>query len=104
MSRDLGWKALALALATFLWLAVSAQRLEQVSVRTFEIPVALVGVPRDLIITQAKPSSVSVRLRGRTTALRALSSQDLEATLNLSDSRAGSLKPQVTSQTLNVPE
>lgn len=104
MSRDFGLKALALGLAVLLWLAVSAQRLEQVSVRTFDVPVALVGVPRDLIITGANPSSVSVRLRGRTTALRGLSSQNLEATINLSDSRAGNLRPHVTSQALNVPE
>jgi len=101
--RDIGLKLLAVALAALLWLSVSSQRLEQISVRTFDVPVALVSIPRDLIITRATPDTVSVRLRGRLSALRALSSQNLEATLSLSDTRTGDTTLPISAQSLNVP-
>lgn len=103
MFHNFGMKALALALAALLWLSVSAQRLEQVSVRTFEVPVALIGIPRDLVLTRVSNETVSVRLRGRVSALREMSSQHMEATVNLSDARAGTTTVP-TAQALNVPD
>lgn len=101
--HDFGMKALAVGLAVILWLALSAQRLEQVSVRTFDIPVALVAIPRELILLRATPDTVSVRLRGRLSALRGLSGQNMEATINLSEAKTGNAKLPITAQALNVP-
>ena len=59
-----------------MWFVVSAPRRESVSERAFAVPLSLVGMPRDLAITTPVPDTVSVRLRGRNSDLRALSSQE----------------------------
>lgn len=99
-----GMKAVSLGLAALLWLSVSAQRLEQVSVRSFNVPIAFVELPQNLIITRANRDAVNVRLRGRVSQLRLLSSENLEATLDLSGSKEGELSTRITPQSLNVPQ
>ena len=82
--NNLSLKLLSLFLAFTVWFVVSAPRREPVSERAFAAPVSLVRMPRDLVITTPVPDTVSVRLRGRVSDLRALSSQNLEVTLDVS--------------------
>lgn len=103
LGRNFGVKALSLALAMIIWVAVSAQRRERTQDRTFDVPVALVGVPRNLIITTPLPDSVAVRLRGRVSQIRSISSQDLEAILDLSGNEAGESDVAITPQSINTP-
>lgn len=77
-------KLVALFLAIVLWLVVSAPRREAMSERAFSVPVSLIKLPATMVITTPVPSNVSVRLRGRMSDLRALSSQTLEVTLDMS--------------------
>jgi YbbR domain-containing protein len=102
--HNFGMKVVSLGLAALLWLSVSAQRLEQVSVRSFDVPISFVEIPRDLIITRANRDTVNVRLRGRVSRLRELSSENLEATLDLSGSGGGEVGITITPQALNVPQ
>ena len=76
-------KALSLFLAFVVWFVVSSPRRERVSERAFAAPLSLVGMRRDLVITTPVPDTVSVRLRGRASELRSLSSQNLEVTVDL---------------------
>src|SRR5436305_13409237 len=97
-------KALALFLAFVVWFVVSAPRRERVSERAFAAPLSLVGMRRDLVITTPVPDTVSVRLRGRASEVRSLSSQNLEVTVDLAWAQKGgevpiTLRPQV----VNVP-
>ncbi|HWS73495.1 MAG TPA: hypothetical protein VN605_15395, partial [Thermoanaerobaculia bacterium] len=73
--KSLGLKALALFLAFLVWFIVSEPRRERVSERAFAAPLSLIGMPRDLVITTPVPDSVSVRLRGRSSEVRSMSSQ-----------------------------
>jgi YbbR domain-containing protein len=98
-----GTKLLALLLAFVAWFIVSAPRRERLFERAFAVPLALVGVPRDLVITTPVPDNINVRLRGRSSALRSLSSQNLEATVDLSTSQPGDFILTVRPQALNVP-
>ena len=82
--RNLPLKLLSVFLAFIVWFVVSAPRREPVSERAFAAPVSIVRMPRDLTITTPVPDTVSVRLRGRVSNLRALSSQNLEVTLDVS--------------------
>lgn len=100
---NLGLKFVALVLAAIMWFVVSAPRRERVSERAFAAPLSLVGMPRELMITTPMPESVSVRLRGRVSDLRALSSQNLEVTVDLSWGQPGEAEVTLRPQALNVP-
>jgi len=100
---NLGLKAISLFLAVVMWFVISAPRREAVSERAFAAPLSFIKMPRELIITTAVPDSVSVRLRGRLTSLRSLSSQNLEVTVDLSGSQAGEVTITLRPQAINVP-
>src|SRR5262249_51345770 len=90
-------------LALTLWFVVSAPRREAVSERAFAVPVSLARMPRDLVITKQAADTVSVRLRGRTSDLRALSSQNLEVTLDLSWGQPCDASITLLPKAINVP-
>jgi len=85
------------------WFAVSAPRREPVSERAFAAPLSLVRMPRDLAITTPLPDTVSVRLRGRVSDLRSLSSQNLEVTLDVSWVTPGDAVITLSPQAMSVP-
>lgn len=101
--KSLGLKALALFLAFIVWFIVSEPRRERVSERAFAAPLSLIGMPRDLVITTPVPDSVSVRLRGRSSEVRSMSSQNLEVTVDISWAQPGEATLTLRPQALNVP-
>ena len=96
-------RLLSLFLAFVVWFIVSAPRRERVSERAFAAPVSVVGMRPDFIITTPLPDTVNVRLRGRTSELRSLSSQNLEVTLDLSWVTPGEATITLHPQAINVP-
>ncbi|MCU1245866.1 MAG: YbbR family protein [Acidobacteria bacterium] len=100
---SMGLKVVALFLAFVVWFIVSAPRRERVSERAFAAPLALVGMPREMVITTQVPDTVSVRLRGRVSDLRSLSSQNLEVTVDLSWAQPGEAVITLRPQAINVP-
>lgn len=101
--KSLGLKVLALFLACIVWFIVSAPRRERATERAFAAPLAIASLPRDLVITNQIPDTVSVRLRGRVSDLRALSSQNLEVTVDVSWVQAGEATITLRPQAINVP-
>jgi len=101
--KSLGLKLLALFLACVVWFIVSAPRRERATERAFAAPLAIASLPRDLVITNQIPDTVSVRLRGRVSDLRALSSQNLEVTVDVSWVQAGEATITLRPQAINVP-
>jgi YbbR domain-containing protein len=101
--KSLGLKLLALFLACVVWFIVSAPRRERATERAFAAPLAIASLPRDLVITNQIPDTVSVRLRGRVSELRALSSQNLEVTVDVSWVQAGEATITLRPQAINVP-
>ncbi len=93
----------ALLLASVLWFIVSGPRRERVSERAFAVPLSITGVPRELVITTPVVDDVNVRLRGRVSDLRALSSQNLEVTLDMNWVQAGEAEVTLRAQAINVP-
>lgn len=101
--KSLGLKLLALFLAFVVWFIVSEPRRERVSERSFAAPLSLIGMPRDVVITTPVPDSVSVRLRGRSSEVRSMSSQNLEVTVDISWAQPGEATLTLRPQALNVP-
>jgi YbbR domain-containing protein len=102
--RSLGLKLLALFLACVVWFIVSAPRRERATERAFAAPLSIASLPRDLVITNQIPDTVSVRLRGRVSDLRALSSQNLEVTVDVSWVQPGEATITLRPQAINVPQ
>lgn len=100
---NLPLKLLSVLLAFSVWFVVSAPRREPVSERAFAAPLSLVRMPRDLVITTPVPDTVSVRLRGRVSDLRALSSQNLEVTLDVSWVTPGDATITLSPRAMSVP-
>jgi YbbR domain-containing protein len=100
---NLALKLLSLLLAFCVWFVVSAPRREPVSERAFAAPLSLVRMPRNLVITTPVPDTVTVRLRGRASNLRSLSSQNLEVTLDLNWVSAGEASITLGRNAIAVP-
>jgi YbbR domain-containing protein len=100
---NLWLKLLSLLLAIAVWFVVSTPRREPVSERAFAAPLSLVRMPRELAITTQVPDSVTVRLRGRASELRSLSSSNLEVTLDLNWVTPGEASITMGRQAINVP-
>ncbi len=82
--KQLALKVIALVLAFGMWFFVSAPRRERFIERRFAAPLSIVGPPRDYVITTPVPDTVSVRLRGRTSDISAVSSQTLDVPVDVS--------------------
>jgi YbbR domain-containing protein len=102
--ENIGLKVIALLLGGLIWAVASGERRERPKERPLEVPLVLAGFPSDLVITNAFPQTVNVRLRGRDSTLRSLSSQNVEATLDLSGSaRPGEVSFALRPDVLNLP-
>ena len=103
MKSDWGLRILSVFLALTVWWFVSAPRRGSVSERAYAVPLSLVNMPRDLVITTAVQDTVSVRLRGRASDLRSLSSANLEVPLDLRTAVPGDITFTIRPQAINVP-
>jgi YbbR domain-containing protein len=102
--KNLGLKLIALLLACIVWFNVSAPRRERVRERIVTAPISLVGLTNDLVITTDIPSSVAVRVRGRTSDLRALATASLDVPVDLSwIQQPGDVEISIRPQAINVP-
>lgn len=101
--RNIGLKLLALAIALLAWFALSGQRRERISERSYRIPLSLVNVPRKTMVASPLPGAVDVRVRGPFTALRQLEPERLEAVIDLLDARPGERTHRFEPEDINVP-
>jgi hypothetical protein len=101
--RNLGLKLLALAIALLVWFALSGQRRERISERSYRIPLSLVNVPPQTMVASPLPGGVEVRVRGPFTALRQLQPERLEAVIDLIDGRPGERVHRFAPEDINVP-
>jgi YbbR-like protein len=101
--RNLGLKLLSLAIALLAWFALSGQRRERISERSYRIPLSLVNVPPQTMVASPLPGGVEVRVRGPFTALRQLQPERLEAVIDLINGRPGERTHRFAPEDINVP-
>ena len=98
--KNAGYKLLALIAAFLLWgLSHSTSSIE----RGFDLPVVLVGVPENLVVTKRSTETMNVRVRGSRAALRRLSVGELVYTVDLSGAKPGVTAHTVETQELELP-
>ncbi|HEY3173595.1 MAG TPA: CdaR family protein [Thermoanaerobaculia bacterium] len=101
--RNLGLKILALAIAVAVWFALSGERRERISERSYRIPLSLVNIPFRTIVASPLPGAVDVRVRGPFTALRGLEPEKLEAVIDLLNATPGEKTYRLAPEDINVP-
>jgi len=100
LTANLGYKLLALAIAIFLWGVANGSSSTE---RGFDLPIALRGVPPDLVITDQSADVVNVRVLGSPSILRNLSEAKLEYPLDVSNAKAGEAVYEVEPSILELP-
>lgn len=103
MIRTAGPKVLAVMIALVIWMIASEERREDILERNFQVPLALVGVPSNMVISGDVEETIAVRLRGPASQVRALTSETLEVTVDLADSRPGTLSIPLQPSALTTP-
>jgi YbbR domain-containing protein len=92
---------LALAISATLWgMSHGSSKIE----RGFDIPVAFVGMPEELVITRKSTQVINIRVLGPRAALRDISSKDMEYAVNLEGAKPGKAVYLVDETTLVMPQ
>ncbi len=92
---------LALAISAALWgMSHGTSKIE----RGFDIPVAFIGMPEELVITRNRTQVINIRVLGPRAALRDISSKDLEYEVNLEGAKPGNAVYLVDETTLVMPQ
>lgn len=92
---------LALAISAGLWgMSHQSSKID----RGFDIPVAFVGIPEDLVITRKSTEEINIRVLGQRAALRDIAANDLEYEVNLEGAKPGTAVYLVDETTLVLPQ
>jgi len=100
LTANLGYKLLAVAIAIFLWGVANGSSSTE---RGFDLPIALRGVPPDVVITDQSADVVNVRVLGPPSTLRSLAEAKLEYPLDVSGAKAGEAVYEVEPSILELP-
>ena len=84
--RNFGLKAVAVVIATLLWVAVGGEKMVERSLRS---PLELQNMPDGLEVVGDAPSTVDVRVRGSSTDLARLAPGDVTAVLDVATAKPG---------------
>lgn len=95
-----GLKLLALAISFTLWITYTSEPYAEVG---FQVPLEFTTMPARLEINGDIPTSVQVRVRGRSALLRRLVTADLTLRLDMKDAKAGTHDLQITPEMVSAP-
>ena len=98
--RNLGLKALSVAIAVMLWFLFGAQQIVERSLRS---PLELQNTPEGLELVGETPASVDVRVRGTSSVLGQLSTGDIVTVVDLASARPGRRLFHLTPEQVRVP-
>ncbi len=95
-----GLKLLALAISFTLWVTYTSEPYAEVA---FQVPMEFTTMPRQLEITGDIPTTVRVRVRGRSALLRRIIAADLSLQLDMKDGKPGTTDLQITPEMVSAP-
>jgi len=84
--RNFGLKAMAVGIATLLWIAVGGEKIVE---RSLEAPLEIENLPEAIELVGETPGSINVRVRGTSTSLGRLTTGDVKAVLDVATARPG---------------
>ncbi len=98
--RNLVFKILALVLAVILWFLVVGEERAEVGLT---IPLELVNMPRDMIVVNNIPQGIDIRVNGPRSLIRSLTTRNLSKSLDLSNTKAGTITYSISSEGIRLP-
>jgi hypothetical protein len=93
-------KLLALGISFLLWATYTSEPFAEVG---FQVTLEFTSLPPQLEISGNVPTSVQVRLRGRSALLRRLIPADLSLRVDLKDGKEGTSKIRIAPEMVGVP-
>jgi len=98
--RNFWLKAVAVAIATLLWVAVGGEKIVERSLRA---PLEFQNLRSGLELVGEAPSTIDVRVRGTSTSLGRLAQGDLKAVLDVASARPGRNQFHITPDNVVAP-
>jgi hypothetical protein len=95
-----GLKILALGVSVLLWTTYTSEPFAEVG---FQVPLEFTSIPSQLEISGDVPTSVHVRVRGRSVLLRRLTPADLSIRIDLKDGTEGDSLVRITPDMIGAP-
>ena len=93
-------KVLSLAISFLAWTTYTSEPFAEVG---FQVPLEFTSMPARLEISGDVPTSVHVRVRGRSGLVRRLVAADLNLRLDLKDGKEGTSQMRVTPEMVGTP-
>jgi YbbR domain-containing protein len=93
-------KIAALALSCVLWATYSAEPVSEVG---FALPLEFVNIPASLEISNDVPTTIRVRVRGRSALVRRLTDGDLSLRVDLNGMQPGTIDIHLDPQMVEAP-
>ena len=95
-----GMKVLALAISFLLWATYTAEPYAEVG---FQVPLEFTTIPAQLEISGDVPTTVRVRVRGRSALLRRMVAADLNLRIDLKNAGVGTKALHITPEMVGAP-
>src|ERR1700681_3139707 len=93
-------KLLALAISFLLWVTYTSEPFAEVG---FQVPLEFTSMPSQLEISGDVPTSVHVRVRGRSAFLRRMVPADLTLRMDMKDAKQGTASLEISTDKVNAP-
>src|ERR1700686_3515085 len=93
-------KLLALSISFLLWTTYTSEPFAEIGL---QVPLEFTSVPSQVEISGDVPTSVHVRVRGRSALLRRLVPADLNLRLDLKDGKDGTSQMRITPEMVGAP-
>jgi len=91
---------MAIAISMVLWAIAHGER---DSAQNFDIPVALHGLPEDIVVTEQSDQEINIRVQGSRASLRNVTSTSMEYPLNLEGVKPGPAIYDVEASHIDAP-
>jgi YbbR domain-containing protein len=95
-----GLKLLALGISFLLWTTYTSEPFAEVG---FQVPLEFTSMPPQLEISGDVPTSVHVRVRGRSALLRRMVPADLNLRMDMNNAKQGVASLLITTEKVGVP-
>ncbi len=98
--RSWHFKLLAIVLAVIMWYFVVGEERAEVGLT---VPLELINIPQDLIVVNNVVHGIEIRINGPRSLVRALSTENVSKSLDLSNTREGTVSFPISSEGIPLP-